>query len=484
MNQLKDKNMINIVQDIGLIEYGTEGRKARHVLAKCPKCSTKFSTRLDNLKRRNTGLCPSCSYSNAQKSNRIAAANRFKEKATKLHNGLYTYEKTKYTKVKEPVQIHCTKCDKFFMQTPDNHLQGKGCPYCAKLTSGAKRRSKYAAIFAGKADALHPGAYDYSLVQYTYANAKVKITCNTCLTTFEQTPNDHLCGRGCPECKNISDYDTLYIWNIPDTDIYKIGVTSKRLGMERINSVAVKIGITPKELAHVFREYLGLEVIKNKNPKEILREYKSRIEQKMFVPIVEYPLKAEDVRAFSMYSDISIIVLNEKDRPELKLFSLFHEIGHLLTKSSALCSIEIELENRGIESYCNRFSAEFLVPENDLKTEIESRDLSLFDQDAVSELAKVYGVSKQVIMIRLLRFGYINKKDYEQFKSRYEESKKELEKRKRFGRRNWEEVFFNRAGGLVISEMKKAYKRGEITPVDVATALEMRTKYVEKFIEG
>jgi len=245
-----------------------------------------------------------------------------------------------------------------------------------------------------------------------------------------------------------------------------------------------KIGITPKELAHVFREYLGLEVIKNKNPKEILREYKSRIEQKMFVPIVEYPLKAEDVRAFSMYSDISIIVLNEKDRPELKLFSLFHEIGHLLTKSSALCSIEIELENRGIESYCNRFSAEFLVPENDLKTEIESRDLSLFDQDAVSELAKVYGVSKQVIMIRLLRFGYINKKDYEQFKSRYEESKKELEKRKRFGRRNWEEVFFNRAGGLVISEMKKAYKRGEITPVDVATALEMRTKYVEKFIEG
>ena len=257
--------MINIVQDIGLIEYGTEGRKARHVLAKCPKCSTKFSTRLDNLKRRNTGLCPSCSYSNAQKSNRIAAANRFKEKATKLHNGLYTYEKTKYTKVKEPVQIHCTKCDKFFMQTPDNHLQGKGCPYCAKLTSGAKRRSKYAAIFAGKADALHPGAYDYSLVQYTYANAKVKITCNTCLTTFEQTPNDHLCGRGCPECKNISDYDTLYIWNIPDTDIYKIGVTSKRLGMERINSVAAKIGVTPNVILTVnTKKALALEAFIHK----------------------------------------------------------------------------------------------------------------------------------------------------------------------------------------------------------------------------
>ena len=42
MNQLKDKNMINIVQDIGLIEYGTEGRKARHVLAKCPNALLNF----------------------------------------------------------------------------------------------------------------------------------------------------------------------------------------------------------------------------------------------------------------------------------------------------------------------------------------------------------------------------------------------------------------------------------------------------------
>jgi Zn-dependent peptidase ImmA (M78 family)/DNA-binding XRE family transcriptional regulator len=232
-------------------------------------------------------------------------------------------------------------------------------------------------------------------------------------------------------------------------------------------------------LANAFRKFLELEIIKNKTSNEILKRYKSAVEEKMFVPIIEYPFKAKDVRAFSMLSKVSIIALNENDKPEVKLFSLFHEIGHLLRKNSGLCSIDIEFKNQQeIETYCNQFSAEFLVPQNDLKIEIRNRGFSQFNYEAVSGLAQVYGVSKQVIMLRLLWLGFVAREEYHQFKNQYQEP---MEKKKS-GRKNWEEVFFNRAGGLILREIEMAYKRGDISPIDITTILGMRAKYIEKFI--
>ncbi|HDM75184.1 MAG TPA: ImmA/IrrE family metallo-endopeptidase [Deltaproteobacteria bacterium] len=238
------------------------------------------------------------------------------------------------------------------------------------------------------------------------------------------------------------------------------------------------------QLAKSFRKILDIELIKNKPAKEILQKYKSCIEEKMFVPVIEHPLKAEDVRAFSIHGDVCIIVLNEEDAPEVKLFSLFHEVAHLLKKTGALCSIDLEIESTEVETFCNHFAAEFLVPADDLREEISKRKLEHFDQAAVSELAGVYGVSKQVIMLRLLWLNYISRETYAEFKRRYEQLEKAAEHKKGFARRNWTEVFFNRAGGLIITEMKKAYKRGDITLSDVISSLEIKAKYAEKFVEG
>lgn len=44
--------------------------------------------------------------------------------------------------------------------------------------------------------------YDYSLVEYKTAHTKVKIICKK-HGVFEQSPNNHLRGKGCPRCSNI-----------------------------------------------------------------------------------------------------------------------------------------------------------------------------------------------------------------------------------------------------------------------------------------
>lgn len=46
---------------------------------------------------------------------------------------------------------------------------------------------------------------------------------------------DQVCSHMDPRSK--SDYDTIYIAHLPGTDIYKVGLTSKRLGLNRLNQI-------------------------------------------------------------------------------------------------------------------------------------------------------------------------------------------------------------------------------------------------------
>jgi len=236
--------------------------------------------------------------------------------------------------------------------------------------------------------------------------------------------------------------------------------------------------LSAEKLAREFRKFLGIDLLKELKPEEMLRRYKQILEKKLTIIIIEYPLKSNDVRAFSIYSDISSIVLNEDDSSSIKLFSLFHEVCHLIKRNSAICSIEIE-NNEDIESYCNKFSAEFLVPSDDLKTEI--KNFRIIDRNTIDKLAKIYGVSKQVIMLRLLWLKYIDKQKYEEFKKEIEEKLKEKPKS---GYRNWDKVFFNRVGNLCIEEVSKAYYEGKITLYSAISILGIKRKYAEKFISS
>ena len=57
--------------------------------------------------------------------------------------------------------------------------------------------------FINQAKAVHGDKYDYSLVEYVNSKTKIKIICNE-HGIFEQVPESHLVGRGCPACGRIS----------------------------------------------------------------------------------------------------------------------------------------------------------------------------------------------------------------------------------------------------------------------------------------
>lgn len=250
----------------------------------------------------------------------------------------------------------------------------------------------------------------------------------------------------------------------------------KELSGKRSQIPAFSDELKAEDLAREFSKTLNVELMKRRKSDEILTFYKKVLEEKLSIIIIEYPLKADDVRAFSIYSDLSAIVLNETDKPAIKLFSLFHEICHLIRKTGGICSLDIERHDNKEEYYCNNFAAEFLVPIKDLY--FEARRYFPISWEEFNELADIYGVSKQVIMLRLLMLGYIDKKFYEEYKKEMGEKGKS----KIYGRRNWDKIFLNRIGNIPLQEIKKAYDKQIITFHEATSILGLKAKYAEKFI--
>lgn len=107
-------------------------------------------------------------------------------------------------------------------------MSGRGCPKC-----GAEARDEFKRdnldSFLQKALILHGDKFDYSKTVYEKSCEKVLIGC-TVHGFFSQSPNDHLSGRGCPECavygfkKHITA--GLYCLKSKENDYAKIGISN------------------------------------------------------------------------------------------------------------------------------------------------------------------------------------------------------------------------------------------------------------------
>ena len=121
----------------------------------------------------------------------------FIEKARKIHGNKYDYSKVFYINSKTSVIIICPIHGEF-LQRPNNHLLGQGCPKC-KAEKSARRSTRE--DFIEKARKIHGDKYDYSKVVYINNSTPVIIICPE-HGEFLQTPQAHLSGHGCAKCRN------------------------------------------------------------------------------------------------------------------------------------------------------------------------------------------------------------------------------------------------------------------------------------------
>jgi hypothetical protein len=125
----------------------------------------------------------------------------FKKKAELVHEGKYDYSRTTYVKASIKVNIGCPVHTEF-SQTPNNHLRGKGCPDCGKEVRRLKT-TKNTTWFIQEAKRIHGNKYNYSRAVYKLGKEKIYIECPS-HGFFEQTPDKHITGQGCPKCARLN----------------------------------------------------------------------------------------------------------------------------------------------------------------------------------------------------------------------------------------------------------------------------------------
>jgi cytochrome c2 len=147
--------------------------------------------------------------------------------AIDVHGDKYNYSKVNYLGSDVKVLI-CCKYGHEFLQKPHKHLQGDGCSMC----SGVKKKTTES--FIKESIIIHGDKYDYTKIFYKNVFTKVIIICKKC-GEFEQTPSQHLQGRGCSTCCNSKGYSLKSIqWLNTISLFHKVNIQHKLNGGEFI----------------------------------------------------------------------------------------------------------------------------------------------------------------------------------------------------------------------------------------------------------
>lgn len=199
----------------------------------------------------------------------------------------------------------------------------------------------------------------------------------------------------------------------------------------------------PEKVAEYFRGVLNISVEQQKklnSPNSALRAWKDSVER-LGIFVLQQSLPKDDISAFSLADEKPyIVLLNSAEHENRRIFSLFHEIGHVLLHRSGVCNPDNFSRNSyeyiQIEKFCNNFSSEVLVPAHDFLNNETVKLLSKqkfedWDLESIRSVASLYRVSQEVIYRKLVQVGILDEKKYEKKRQELLKGFEEYQKRKK-----------------------------------------------------
>lgn len=175
-----------------------------------------------------------------------------------------------------------------------------------------------------------------------------------------------------------------------------------------------------------------------------------------------------------------VIFVNNSMPDSRQIFTLFHELGHLLFKSGGIDFRSREYTNQfsgyylDVEIICNRFANEFLVPPD----EFDSFQLTVSEAQ-FEKLANHFSVSREVILRNYLSRELVTQDYYEQMAAQWIKEAKESKEESEGG-----SYYYNKKaylGDRYISLVYGKYYQNKITLDNVAEYLNVKAKNLPVF---
>ncbi|WP_054747149.1 ImmA/IrrE family metallo-endopeptidase [Veillonella rogosae] len=186
-------------------------------------------------------------------------------------------------------------------------------------------------------------------------------------------------------------------------------------------------------------------------------------------------LLVSEFRGFTLLDSYApIIFINGRDSSNGKLFTIIHEFCHVLLGE------EGGVSDGNSEPYCNRFAAEFLVPESLFHSRWSE------SPQAYEQIAKYFKVSQYVIYRVALTHGYINQRQYELLVKKFEQYLQNIpERTSQSGGGNFYATAHIRLGESFSRAVVQAARAGALAYREAYELLGLRgntfSKYVNKY---
>lgn len=138
--------------------------------------------------------------------------------------------------------------------------------------------------------------------------------------------------------------------------------------------------------------------------------------------------RQDDFSGFCLYDEeFPIIYVNNTTAKTRQIFTLFHELAHLLFHTSGVDTLDdsyidtLPNNEKRIEVICNRLAARLLVPEDVFERAFEGRPAS---EATAEEMAALFKVSREFIFRKFLDRELISADDYKRAAKRWADQKK------------------------------------------------------------
>jgi Zn-dependent peptidase ImmA (M78 family)/DNA-binding XRE family transcriptional regulator len=267
--------------------------------------------------------------------------------------------------------------------------------------------------------------------------------------------------------------------------------------------IALKISLNdnPEELTKGIREFLKIDIETQTSWKTIYEAYNAWRRTLEIAGILSFQntdskIKLEEMRGFSISEmPLPVIVINKEDFPAPRIFSLIHELAHVLLREEGICEFDkvdfIAPDEQKIEIFCNHVAGAVLVPKATFLSEVvvrHSHRVNSIEDDKIRALATGYKVSREVVLRRLLQFGHISSDFYKYKKELYEEEAKKKAKEDALRFAKAEKQFFVpvymqalRSNGRNFTNLiLTSYYQDKITLSDVSDYLGVKLKHLPK----
>lgn len=188
-------------------------------------------------------------------------------------------------------------------------------------------------------------------------------------------------------------------------------------------SLDVQQPIEPQ--ATLVRELLNISLqcqIEWGNDETALKQWRKSIEN-LGIFVFKSSFKQKEISGFCLSDpEFPLIYLNNSTTKTRQIFSLLHELSHLLLSVNGISKINesyidrLPHHEKKIEQFCNKIASEILIPSIDFRNQTEglANTIESSSDDVFVRLASRYGVSREAVLRRFFDNGKVSQEFYEQ----------------------------------------------------------------------